>query len=183
MKERTIPTDFDCGSIKRADQRLRLRYYGLKTKIFLLEPRHYLIQLLNCQEQLKQLRQVFDHEIRMMGDWVTLAVEAPAQYLAEIPPLEDSGTFGEGISLTEDMLKTLLISRFPRIPCSGPASSGAGPAAEWREEHHGCEIIPPGVAGNTPAPAEFNFAVFGADAVLYLRGDDALGHGQHGPHQ
>ena len=116
MKERTIPTDFDCGSIKRADQRLRLRYYGLKTKIFLLEPRHYLIQLLNCQEQLKQLRQVFDHEIRMMGDWATLAVEAPAQYLAAIPSLEDSNTFGEGIFLTADMLKTLLISRFPRIP-------------------------------------------------------------------
>lgn len=116
MKGRTIPTDFDCGSIKRADQRLRLRYYGLKTKIFLLEPRHYLIQLLNCQEQLENLKQVFDHEIRMMGDWVTLAAEAPAQYLAEIPPLEDSRTFGEGIFLSEDMLKTLLISRFPRIP-------------------------------------------------------------------
>ena len=116
MKERTIPTDFDCGSIKRADQRLRLRYYGLKTKIFLLEPRHYLIQLLNCQEQLNQLQQVFDHEIRIMGDRVTLVAEAPAQYLAEIPSLEDSSTFGEGIFLTADMLKTLLISRFPRIP-------------------------------------------------------------------
>lgn len=75
-----------------------------------------MIQILNCHEQLKQLQQVFDNEIRMMGDWVTLAVEAPAQYLAEIPPLEDSSTFGEGIFLTADMLKTLLISRFPRIP-------------------------------------------------------------------
>ena len=93
MKERTIPADYGCGSIKRADQRLRLRYYGLKTKIFLLEPRHYLIQLLNCQEQLKQLQQVFDNEIRMMGDWVTLAVEPPVQYLAEIPPREVLGFY------------------------------------------------------------------------------------------
>ena len=116
MNERAIPIDFDCGSIKRDDQRLRLRYYGLNTKIFLLETRHYLIQLLNCQEQLEKLQQVFDHEIRIMGDRVTLAAEAPVQYLAEIPSLEDSSTFGEGIFLTADMLKTLLISRFPRIP-------------------------------------------------------------------
>lgn len=71
---------------------------------------------MNCQEQLENLKQVFDHEIRMMGDWVTLAAEAPVQHLAEFPPLEDSGTFGEGIFLSKDMLKTLLISRFPRIP-------------------------------------------------------------------
>lgn len=116
MNERAIPIDFDCGSIKRDDQRLRLRYYGLKTKIFLLEPQHYLIQILNCQEQLKQLQQIFDLDIRTMGDWVTLAAEAPAQYLAEIPPLEDSSTFGEGIFLSANMLKTLLISRFPHVP-------------------------------------------------------------------
>lgn len=32
-----------------------------------------------------------------------------------IPPLEDSSTFDEGIFLSEDMLKTLLISRFLHI--------------------------------------------------------------------
>lgn len=115
MQKRNVPIDFDCGSIKRDDHRLRMKYYGLKTRIYLLRPGQYVIQLLNYQDKIDLIRPVFDHSIRMVTDWVSLSAEPPVSYLAEIPPLEASDTPCEGLPLTDLQLKSLLISRFPKV--------------------------------------------------------------------
>lgn len=115
MQKRSVPIDFDCGSIKRDDHRLRMKYYGLKTRIYLLRPGQYMIQLLNYQDKIDLIRPVFDHSIRMVTDWVSLSAEPPVSYLAEIPPLEASDTPCEGLPLTDLQLKSLLISRFPKV--------------------------------------------------------------------
>lgn len=113
VENRQIPMDYDSGSIKRSDYMLRLCYYGLQTKIYLIEPGKYAILLLNYQEQLDIIKQKFDNEIRMVGNWVTLTAVPPENYLSVISPMEEADMICEGAFLTNAMMKSLLVSRFP----------------------------------------------------------------------
>lgn len=61
---------FRCGRIKRTDLRLRMEYYGLETRIYLLESGQYSIQILNYRELYQEIKQNFDSSIRSVGDWV-----------------------------------------------------------------------------------------------------------------
>lgn len=106
---------FDAGGIKRADIRLRQKYYGLKTKIYLLKPYQYAIQILNYIELYDQIREDFDYHIRSAGDWVELVKEKPEAFITEVEPLTNIASKNEGIFLTRQMLESLLISRFPNI--------------------------------------------------------------------
>ena len=48
---------YDCGGVKRADLRLRTKYYGIKTKIFLIAKNHYVIQLLNFLDMFDAIKE------------------------------------------------------------------------------------------------------------------------------
>ena len=113
MNDRQVPMDYDSGSIKRSDYMLRLHFYGLQTRIYLVEPHRYAILLINYQDRLDIIKQKFDNEIRMLGDWVILTVVPPENYLCVISPMEEANMICEGAFLTDDMVKSLLISRFP----------------------------------------------------------------------
>ena len=52
---------YDCGGVKRADLRLRTRYYGIKTKIFLIAKNHYVIQLLNFLDMFDAIKEDFNY--------------------------------------------------------------------------------------------------------------------------
>lgn len=105
----------DAGGIKRADIKLRQKYYGLKTKIYLIDPHHYAIQILNYAELYDQIKKDFDYNIRYIGDWVELVNEKPIAYIMEVEPLANIASKNEGIFLTHQMMESLLVSRFPNI--------------------------------------------------------------------
>lgn len=102
---------FHCGRIKRTDLRLRMEYYGLETRIYLLESGQYSIQILNYRELYQEIKQNFNSSIRSVGDWVEVVSEKPENSIREISPLANV-TDNEGFFLTLRMLESLLISRF-----------------------------------------------------------------------
>ena len=106
---------FDCGSIKRADLKLRTKYYGIKTKIYLVEHRHYAIQILNYLDMYNEIKKDFDCSIRYVGDWVDLVNKEPSNIIEEVPQLSNIAHNNEGIFLTNEMFQCLLISKFPDI--------------------------------------------------------------------
>ena len=77
---------FHCGRIKRTDLRLRMEYYGLETRIYLLESGQYSIQILNYRELYQEIKQNFDSSIRSVGDWVEVVSEKPENSIREISP-------------------------------------------------------------------------------------------------
>ena len=78
---------YDCGGVKRADLRLKTKYYGIKTKIYLIEKNHYAIQLLNFLNMFDAIKEDFDYTIRSVGDWVELTSQKPESFIAEVEPL------------------------------------------------------------------------------------------------
>ncbi len=112
-----IMTDilYDCGGVKRADLRLRTRYYGMKTKIYLVEKNHYVIQLLDFLDMFNDIKEDFDYNIRSIGDWVELASQKPKTILTDVEPLTNIARNNEGIFLTNEMFQSLLISKFPGV--------------------------------------------------------------------
>ena len=106
---------FDCGSIKRADLKLRTKYYGIKTKIYLIEHRHYVIQILNFLDMYDEIKKDFECSIRRIGDWVDLVKNEPSNIIEEVPPLSNIAHNNEGLFLTNETFQCLLISKFPDI--------------------------------------------------------------------
>lgn len=106
---------YDCGSVKRADLNLRTKYYGMKTKIYLVEKNYYVIQLLNFLDMFNDIKEDFDYNIRSVGDWVELALQKPKNILTVVEPLTNLAHNNEGIFLTNEMFQSLLISKFPRV--------------------------------------------------------------------
>ena len=104
---------YDCGSVKRADLRLKAKYYGIKTRIYLLARNHYCIQILNFLDMFTEIKKDFDHSIRNVGDWIELTSQKPDFFITLVEPLSNIAHNHEGISLTCEMLQSLLISRFP----------------------------------------------------------------------
>lgn len=106
---------FDCGSIKRADLKLRTKYYGIKTKIYLIEYRHYAIQILNYLDMYDEIKKDFNYSIRCMGDWVDLIKNEPSNIIEEVPPLSNIAHNNEGLFLTNETFQCLMISKFPNV--------------------------------------------------------------------
>lgn len=103
------------GDVRRADLHLRTKYFGLKTRIYLLEPHHYAILLLNDQEELAVIKKDFDHSIRPAAQWIDLVVEEPECFLEQIEPLPNVAHHCEGLYLNNRMFRNLLYSRFPEV--------------------------------------------------------------------
>lgn len=106
---------YDSGIIKRADFDLRSKYYGLKTKIFLIEPRHYAIQILSHHDLYDEMKVEFDRNIRPIATWIDLINEEPKTFKTKVEPLTNVAYKNEGIFLSTPMMESLLISRFPNI--------------------------------------------------------------------
>ena len=106
---------YDSGSIKRADLRLRTKYYGIKTKIYLADNGRYMIYVMDCLGIFDEIKNDFNYNIRSVGDWVELINKEPESFMAEIPPLTNIAYKNEGIFLTHKMFESLLISKFPRV--------------------------------------------------------------------
>lgn len=106
---------YDCGGVKRADLRLKTKYYGIKTKIYLIEKNHYTVQLLNFLDMFDAIKEDFNYTIRSVGDWVELTSQKPDSFIAEVEPLTNIAHNNEGIFLTSEMFQSLLISRFPKV--------------------------------------------------------------------
>ena len=106
---------YDCGGVKRADLRLKTKYYGIKTKIYLIEKNHYVIQLLNFLDMFDEIKEDFNYKIRSMGDWVELTSQRPDVFITEVESLTNIAHNNEGIFLTNGMFQSLLISRFPNV--------------------------------------------------------------------
>lgn len=106
---------YDCGGVKRADLRLKTKYYGIKTKIYLIEKNHYVIQLLNFLDIFDEIKADFNYKIRRLGDWVELTDQKPETFITEVEPLTNIAQNNEGIFLTNEMFQSLLISRFPNV--------------------------------------------------------------------
>lgn len=111
----TLSQLHDVGCVKRDDINLRLKYYGLKTKIYAIAPYHYVIQILNYHEIFEEIKNDFDKNICRIGSWVELVKEKPVEILEEVEPLNNIAYNNEGIFLTHMMLESLLISRFPNV--------------------------------------------------------------------
>lgn len=106
---------YDVGGVKRADVNLRTKYYGLKTRIFLIERHHYVIQILNYMEMYEQIKEDFDNNIRRLGDWVELIKENPTKMIMEVEQLTNIASNHEGVFLTHQMFESLLVSKFPNV--------------------------------------------------------------------
>ena len=106
---------FDSGSIKRADLQLRTKYYGIKTKIYLVDDARYNIYVIDYPNVFDDIRKDFDHNIRRIGDRVELVNQQPKSFIAEITPLTNIAYNNEGIFLTHKMFESLLISKFPHV--------------------------------------------------------------------
>ena len=110
-----IPDLYDSGFVKRNDLQLRLKYYGLKTKIYLIEPNHYAIQILNYYEMFGQIKNYFDKNIRIVGSWIELVKDKPINAMSEVKPITNLACTNEGLFLNQKMFESLLVSRFPDI--------------------------------------------------------------------
>lgn len=106
---------FDSGSIKRADLQLRTKYYGIKTKIYLIDNSRYEIYVMGYLDYFDDIKKDFDNNIRRLGDWVELVNQEPQSFIAEITPLTNIAYNNEGIFLTHKMFESLLISKFPHV--------------------------------------------------------------------
>ena len=79
---------YDCGSVKRDDLQLRMKYFGLKTKIYLIESCHYAIHILNHHDMYDEIKVDFDRNIRRIASWVELVKEKPVKIIEEIERLK-----------------------------------------------------------------------------------------------
>ena len=106
---------FDSGSIKRADLQLRTKYYGIKTKIYLVDNARYNVYVMDYPDGFDDIKKDFDRNIRRIGDWVELVNQEPKSFIMQIDPLINIAYKNEGIFLTHKMFESLLISKFPRV--------------------------------------------------------------------
>lgn len=106
---------YNCGSVKRDDLHLRLKYYGLKTKIYFIGSQHYVIHILNYHEIYDEIKDDFEHNIRRITSWVEVVKEKPVNIIEEIEPLTNVAYKNQGIFLTHRMFVSLLVSRFPNV--------------------------------------------------------------------
>ena len=110
-----INNEEDYGRIRRADFTLKTKYWGLDTKIYLIEHHHYAIQLLNYLNLFQEISLDFNKNIRNAGDYIELVIEKPQAVICEIKPTQNIAYNNEGIFLNHEMLESLLISRFCNV--------------------------------------------------------------------
>lgn len=104
----------DYGFVRRIDYNLRIRYYGLQTRLYDLGKNRYAILLLNHQDKIEKINPVFQSQIRFIGTWVELVTANPKEYVGIIKQMDTDAVSCEGMPMTEQQFRTMLLSRFPK---------------------------------------------------------------------
>ena len=105
----------DYGIVKRADFKLRTKYYGLKTKIFLIQKSKYAIQILTYIDLYEEIKKDFDNAIRPASCWIEIVTEEPKIFITEVAQLLNIASQNQGILLTSKEFKSILISKFANV--------------------------------------------------------------------
>lgn len=76
------------NTVRRNDLALRLKYTGIKTRIFKMEPYRYRIYCAEIPGDFEEIRKDFDYSIANVGLDIKLTKEPPENYETELAPID-----------------------------------------------------------------------------------------------
>lgn len=105
------------GTVKRTDLELRIKYIGLITEIYQIEPYKFMIYCTNYSGNFEELIKDFNYTIRQVGTNVVLTNKRPTVYLKEIEsiPLSNVVDGFKATCVTHSDLCNFIQSKFHDI--------------------------------------------------------------------
>ncbi len=102
------------GTVKRNDLDLRIKYIGLKTEIYQIEPYFFMIYCINYSGNFEELTKDFNYTIRQLGTHISLINQCPTVYLKKIEgiPLSNVVDGFKATCVTESDLDNFIQSKF-----------------------------------------------------------------------
>lgn len=109
------------GYARRIDADLRARIPLLATRIFEVVEHSFMIVIDPAMQNVAEIAEEFDSEIRFVATHIVLCNQVPETYLREIQGLSDEEAGGSLMGLPVPMpeLDSLVLSRFPDLPIHG----------------------------------------------------------------
>ena len=76
------------NNVRRNDLSLRLKYIGIKTRIFKIAPFKYVILCSNIPDDFEKIKTYFDRSIRYVTLQISLSDQVPEYYIEELSPID-----------------------------------------------------------------------------------------------
>ena len=76
------------NNVRRNDLSLRLKYIGIKTRIFKIAPFMYVILCSNIPDDFEKIKTYFDRSIRYVTLQISLSDQVPEHYIEELSPID-----------------------------------------------------------------------------------------------
>ena len=76
------------NNVRRNDLSLRLKYIGIKTRIFKIAPFKYVILCSNIPDDFEKIKTYFDRSIRYVTLQISLSDQVPEHYIEELFPID-----------------------------------------------------------------------------------------------
>ena len=76
------------NNVRRNDLSLRLKYIGIKTRIFKIAPFKYVILCSNIPDDFEKIKTYFDRSIRYVTLQISLSDQVPEHYIEELSPID-----------------------------------------------------------------------------------------------
>lgn len=76
------------NNVRRNDLSLRLKYIGIKTRIFKIAPFKYVILCSNIPDDFEKIKTYFDRSIRYLTLQISLSDQVPEHYIEELFPID-----------------------------------------------------------------------------------------------
>lgn len=76
------------NNVRRNDLSLRLKYIGIKTRIFKIAPFKYVILCSNIPDDFEKIKTYFDRSIRYLTLQISLSDQVPEHYVEELFPID-----------------------------------------------------------------------------------------------
>ena len=76
------------NNVRRNDLSLRLKYIGIKTRIFKIAPFKYVILCSNIPDDFEKIKTYFDCSIRYLTLQISLSDQVPEHYIEELSPID-----------------------------------------------------------------------------------------------
>ena len=76
------------NNVRRNDLSLRLKYIGIKTRIFKIAPFKYVILCSNIPDDFEKIKTYFDRSIRYLTLQISLSDQVPEHYIEELSPID-----------------------------------------------------------------------------------------------
>lgn len=76
------------NKVRRNDLSLRLKYIGIKTRIFKIAPFMYVILCSNIPDDFEKIKTYFDRSIRYVTLQISLSDQVPEHYIEELSPID-----------------------------------------------------------------------------------------------